>query len=668
MKMAVTINSQSADGFPFAMLLRRTWMLACLTISLLLQPAGAAESWPFVRGPGFDGHSDETKLIDSWSEEGPPVLWIRKLGQGYSAFVAKRDRVYTQAQNMTGQFVYCLEADTGKTVWEYRYDWPYESAGVYPGPRSTPTLYKGNVYFTSPDGLLGCLNQDSGHLLWSVDLLESYGIEGCDFGYACSPTLVDDLAILPVGGVGAGVVAFNSVTGREQWKATDEPASYTPALPIQLNGQPLVVCYMQNSVLILNRKTGRLRRKINLSHGYDEHSAWPIYQEPYLWLSGPFQAGSYVLDLSELNNADRDLTAIWRSKTMSNDVCSSVCVNGFIYGFDIFDVQSKIHRPSRGIFRCLDFHTGEEKWSVGTGRPRRSSNAAQYANDILQSGIIVADGKLIILNELGELILLKTDPERCIELARCSVLGGELTWTPPCLSDGRLYIRNQSQAVCVYLGDPETLTTQNTMRAGDIAQHQYYDLNAMVLAVEPEYAFDIPHNRWLFQWFLAGLGIILIGKSATALLYRKTGGVTGRDTTEFMIVGLLGAAGTTALGHLTGEFVFTWPVCLFASLEYASRPAIVPLKKSSLRNFVTRRIPLMMFLLTSVGYFLICRRLSLVFEWAFLFGFVGGLPVVWLTNRVFTCMQKTPGRRIIASVVGFACFFGATVAFLKYRY
>lgn|GEM_PF-2581889 len=106
--------------------------LACLSVTTQL--AQATSEWPFVRGPQFNGHADdETQSISVWPSDGPPVLWIRKLGQGYSAFVAAKNCVYTQAQNATGQYLYCLEADTGTTIWEYRYDWPYEAAGVYPG-------------------------------------------------------------------------------------------------------------------------------------------------------------------------------------------------------------------------------------------------------------------------------------------------------------------------------------------------------------------------------------------------------------------------------------------------------------------------------------------------------------------------------------------------------
>jgi outer membrane protein assembly factor BamB len=638
----------------------------CLSILLLAvgKDGSADDGWPFVRGPAYNGHSSEINLADEWPAEGPPVLWTRKLGQGYSAFVATGDRVFTQGQNVTGQYVYCLHAETGETLWEYRYDWPYEFAGVYPGPRSTPTLSDGRLFFTSPDGLLCCLDQSSGDRIWSQDLLKTYGIEGCDFGYACSPTVTDDMVILPVGGSNAGVVAFDVATGVEIWKSTSEPASYTPAFPIDVNGEALVVCYMQNSLLILSQHDGQRVHQIDLSRGYDEHSAWPIYDEPYLWMSGPFRSGSHLVDVS----AEKPKT-VWRSETMSNDVCSSVLVDGYLYGFDIFDVQSKTHRPSRGIFRCIDFQTGEEKWANGTGLPRRTSNAVEFASDIGQSGIIAADGKLIILNELGELILLKTDPTKCVELARCTVLGGELTWTPPCLCSGRIFVRNQSMAVCVYVGQPEDLKADVTLRAGELSQKQYRNLAAIVLAVEPEYAFDVPHDRWLIQWFIAGVALIIGGKAAAASAWKKHQGNGRSPWVELIFLCIVGALGTTALGHLTNEFVFTWPVCLYAALEFVSHPqAAVETKGPSSLGFLRRRLPLFVFLCICMAYFLACRRLSLVFEWAFLAGFPGAVPVVWLLRRLQTREHRRPVAEVLLSCIGFAAFFATAVCFLRFRY
>ena len=37
--------------------------------------------------------------------------------------------------------------------------------------------------------------------------------------------------------------------------------------------------------------------RLDLSRGYDEHAAWPVYSPPYLWISGPFQWGSQLFDV-----------------------------------------------------------------------------------------------------------------------------------------------------------------------------------------------------------------------------------------------------------------------------------------------------------------------------------------------------------------------------------
>lgn len=201
----------------------------------------AEAGWPHIRGPSYDGVSRETNLADVWPESGPPVLWVKELGQGFSSIVVQKDRAFTQYQSLTGQFVLCMDANTGKTLWSYRYDWPFEVTGLYPGPYSTPTLSMDHVYFTTPAGSVSCLTL-SGKLVWSRDLKQEFDGKGTDFGYACSPTVVDRKVILPVGGRGASLVALDAMSGEVVWKTGDESASYVPVLPITINGLPCFSC------------------------------------------------------------------------------------------------------------------------------------------------------------------------------------------------------------------------------------------------------------------------------------------------------------------------------------------------------------------------------------------------------------------------------------------
>ncbi len=661
-----------------------TWLLFAL-LCVHAQPLWASDSqqgnpflppgledrgWPFVRGATFDSHSPETHIAEQWPASGPPVLWVRELGQGYSALVAFGDRVYTQAQSLAGQFVYCLDADSGETIWRYRYAGPYQLAGVYPGPRATPAISGQFVYFAAPDGLVGCLTSESGKLVWSRNVVEDYqGDGGVGFGFSCSPTVVDGMVLLPVGGPGASIVALDPRDGSEIWTAGDDPASYSPAYPITIDGRPLVIGYMENALVLCDRNTGELIARRELSAGYDEHSAWPIFSEPHLWLSGPFRAGSQLLELSPAAEKDR-IRTIWDSEVLSNDVVSSVLVDGHIYGFDLFEAQSKTHRPSRGKFRCIELSTGNVKWSQGSGRHRRSlEKSGEAAQEIGQAGIIAADGKLILLNELGDLILLRADANRCDELARASVLKGEITWTPPTLHRGRVYVRNHSRAVCVYVGEERLLRTDApVLEVADLPQQEYRDWATLILAIEPEYAFDIPTTEWLWNWYFASFAILIVaelGGFLSKVLLRPLLRKVDARSLGRLIAFVMGVVGTTLLSRLTGDFVFTWPVCLFVAFANAASPANnEPVNHHRILPALTRRIPLLCFVVTSVVYFLVCRRLSLVFEWSYLAGFVAALPFLQIQKRL-------PGRRawwLMLEWLAFTSFYAAGVALLVLKY
>lgn len=89
--------------------------------------------------------------------------------------------------------------------------------------------------------------------------------------------------------MGASLVALNAEDGTVVWQAGDDAASYTPAYPIAFRGQRLVLGYLQNALVCHDLLTGKLIWRRPLSSGYDEHAAWPIYREPYLWISSTFK-------------------------------------------------------------------------------------------------------------------------------------------------------------------------------------------------------------------------------------------------------------------------------------------------------------------------------------------------------------------------------------------
>src|SRR5262245_23841123 len=176
----------------------RPLVAALLVAALRAHASDPPVDWPHLRGPGYDAVSPEKGLVETWPDTGPPLLWAKELGQGYSGFVAVAARVYTQVQTRTGQYVLCLDAETGDERWRRRVDWRWQPAVAYPGPYATPTWHAGRVYWTSPTGLAGCLDAESGQPLWSLDVVKTFAGQGTGFGYAATPLVEDGKVILPV--------------------------------------------------------------------------------------------------------------------------------------------------------------------------------------------------------------------------------------------------------------------------------------------------------------------------------------------------------------------------------------------------------------------------------------------------------------------------------------
>jgi outer membrane protein assembly factor BamB len=648
-------------------------------------------SWKFFRGDHYDGVSRESGLANSWDAKGPPVLWSIELGGGYSGFVGADDRVFTQYQSLTGQFVVCLDARTGETIWKYRYGWPYKPASLYPGPRSTPTICGDRLFFTTPAGEAGCLDQKTGLVLWTVDLVDKFDAPPVEFGYACSPVIVDDKLVLPVGGNGAAMVALNPINGETIWKSGDYKISYCSAYPIKFEDRDLVVGYFKNELCLFELETGQEVGSLQISEDYDEHSAWPIYRAPFLWISGPFRAGCQLLQLVTDEEERIRLKTVYKKDIMSNDVASCVLVGDSIIGFDLRDVQSKVHRPSRGKFCSIDFMTGNLNWENGSlGRRSTSASQAQSGSsasrvidgstissqnqaaesDIGHASVVFADDKLIMLNDTGQLIIGRVargasaqhqNSNKYQELGRWTILGGEIVWTAPTVFNRCVFARNQTSAVCVYLGDISDvdelgLKSKTVEFITDIPQRKFLNLAPIILGTEPKFAMTAPKPKWLINWFLVS---IALGWIVAPLFAVVTGWVLKQVSIRWVFL-LLGACfgifGTTIAGRYFNVFYFSWPIALAFAFE-----SLVMQMKTSDENIKTRpvlaRFVLLTFLGVCVFYFWLCRRLSLAFEWSFLMGFPAALPLLWIVKRNVDKASSFSITQWLGSAAAFTAFY-----------
>ena len=264
--------------------------------SLALALASHAEDWPQWRGSGRDGVWHETGIRKNFPAKDLPVRWRAPVGYGFSSPVIARGRVYvTDAlldRPMVRGRVLCFEEETGKLLWTFSREktnyppWAFVP-GQEPSPNATPVVQDGKIYATGPQAHnLYCLEAASGKLVWERDLAREYQIEETAT-ISASPLVDGDRLILQVGGKpDACVVAFDRKSGREIWRSLNETAGHASPVIIKAGGRRQLIIWTTQSVSSLDPATGQLFWREGFSAGSSGAIATPVLSNNRLLVSG----------------------------------------------------------------------------------------------------------------------------------------------------------------------------------------------------------------------------------------------------------------------------------------------------------------------------------------------------------------------------------------------
>jgi len=393
-----------------------------ITLSLLsatcLATAAHAADWPNYRGLNHDGVSSETGWKTEWPAAGPKVLWKAQVGTGFSSFAVVKGRVFTMGNSSDTDTVICLDASTGETQWKHSYPEPLSPNLYEGGPNSTPTVDGDRVYTLSRQGKVLCFEAASGKVVWSKDLDADFGVPAIKkkdhWGLSGSPLIEGDLVVLNAGRAG---VALNKVTGEKVWTTGPEPAGYATPVPFGQGGKRSLLVFTGKSLVALDPADGKERWDFPWKTSWDINAADPVVNGSRIFVSSGYNTGGAVLELASGSPVE-----VWKNKNMRNQMYGSVLWQDHLYGND------------ENRLRCLTFDGGEVKWTEpSTGR----------------CTVTVADGKLIVLSEKGELLVSPATPDGFNPTARAQVLGGKC-WTVPVLANGHIYARNAAgDVVCL---------------------------------------------------------------------------------------------------------------------------------------------------------------------------------------------------------------------------
>ncbi|MFT5239533.1 MAG: outer membrane protein assembly factor BamB [Kiritimatiellia bacterium] len=409
----------------------RATLLAAVLAAFVLSDLRDArsEDWPRLLGPDQNSQSSETNLLLNWPDAGPPVLWRKALGTGFSPPVISKNHVLIFHRKGNSAILEALDAVTGAPKWSYTYETHYEDRyGFNGGPRSAPAISEDRVYAIGAEGLLSCLSLDLGTVIWKRHVIEDFGVSQNFFGVGVSPVISDGLVLLNIGATnGAGIVAFDAVTGETRWQASGEEASYSTPVTASINGKHLAFFLARGGLVVLETKTGRIVDEYPFRARKHEsvNAASPLVIDDTVLISSSYRVGS-----ARLRVGAEGLEEVWVDKvTMQNHWATCIQSGDVLYGCNG-------RHENEATLRCLSLADGSLRWEAPRGLGR--------------STYIMVAGHLIGVGERGDLVLIEAHPDRYIEKARVRLFAHP-AWAPPSLSNGLLYVRDETQIVCMDL-------------------------------------------------------------------------------------------------------------------------------------------------------------------------------------------------------------------------
>jgi len=420
------------------------YLNVCLAFSVAF-----ANDWAEWRGPARDGISTEKNLPEKWSPNGENLAWKAPYG-GRSAPIVMGDRVYLQ--NTAGQGetlqerVMCFNADTGKMLWEHRFnvylsDVPPHRVG-WASPVGDPST--GNVYVFGVGGNLIGLNHD-GKVLWERSLGEDFGLLTTHGGRTVSPIIDGDLVI--VSGVtfqwgqhGRGAhrfIAFDKKTGETMWVSAPGgrpyDTTYAPPIIANINGTRLLIQGASDGVVhAIKAQTGEPVWKYEIS-------------KRGLNTGVVVKGTTAILTHSEENLASSEMGMMVAVDATAKGEIKKEQIKWTNYGWQggfsspVIDGDRLYQLDNGANIAAFDINSGKQLWLQNLGTIQKASP-------------VLADGKLYVGTENGKFFILKPGPTGAQVLDE-DQLGTEARpetiIASVAVSNGRVFMVSDSNLYCI---------------------------------------------------------------------------------------------------------------------------------------------------------------------------------------------------------------------------
>ena len=396
-------------------MLKKWWLAAAVLLGIGVTigaqtPAPkppAPGDWPEMRGPNRDGVSPETGLLNTWKLNGENFLWRAPYG-GRSAPIVMGNRVYVQNPAGRGENlqerVMALDADSGKVVWEYKFnifqsDVPPHRIG-WASPAADPAT--GNIYALSGGAQVIALSPQ-GKLLWNRSIGEEFAAFTTHGGRTMSPVVDGDLVIVSAavsnwgdhGNRAHRFIALDKRTGEIVYVANPGGRPYDTAyaspLIATINGMRLLIAGLgDGAVHAIKPQTGEkvwsfpaAKRAINTGVVVKGNTVFVSHGDENL-------EGNQLGLIAAIDGAQTgDIkTTKWATKGLEFGYSSPVLDGNRLYQID-----------GGSTLRAFDADKGTPLWEQPLGTAQKAP-------------LVFADGKLYVGNDNGSFFIIRPQADR----------------------------------------------------------------------------------------------------------------------------------------------------------------------------------------------------------------------------------------------------------------
>ena len=397
-----------------------------------------ATDWPTFRGVDRTAVAPDTDLLESWPDDGPPLVWEGAgAGRGYASLAIAGDRIYTLGDGLStapdaDEYLSCFDRTTGRQLWQTKTGTAWtDGQESWQSSRSTPTVDGDIVYVLSPFGQLVACRTADGSEVFRVDLKERFGgKKGDAWGYSESVTIDGDKLVCIPGGSAATMVALDKKSGETLWTcpvADDRGAGHASIVIATVGGRRVYVSTTASGALGVDAETGRLL----WTYPIDRTTAvipTPILRDDLVFFAAGYKRGGALLRQVPGPDGGVSIEEIYPLNTdLSNKHGGIVLIGDHLYG----------DSDDKGIPWCADLMTGTLAWkSRGSGR-----NSAC---------VVAADDHVYVKFSDGTRALVKADPAGYEEVSSFKVPGSgdRPSWAHAVILDGLLYLREGDAILC----------------------------------------------------------------------------------------------------------------------------------------------------------------------------------------------------------------------------